>query len=715
MCSGHSSKEPLTIFIISVYICMPSCISLPQTGTPMMFIKLIHVFSFAEKQPSYTVVNASKSVPPSAAKPVTKKPLPPAQSQPEVSKTPSDASLVYPERTFIAAETKPAVPRPPPTSFIGGEPLDTLVEYQDEALLEQINEMLQSIPPPESPTPSPPPSPASLTLSPPDKFATKHTTPKKPPELQDDRESIERELQEIILMEMTAATAAADSASPPQTEPVVSLNVEREKTSSISPIGSDDLDMEKQIKDLLHFAGFEPVPKIATPSPPPAVNKTESPVVKKPESPPPQVRETTPPIMLESPPPPMPKTEAPKRQVKSSPPPLTKPKPFKTKKKAESTSPAMTKVSLLSKKTRITAAEQKELPKPANIQLSNGPLSAPVEMKQDEAHVASLIQSRVVFTPPPPPTSPPPSDNKPSTPLKVREIGTVSPEDIEIFGDLKISCVEKKRWTPKGSDVTSPALTPEQHLAKHLSQSTPQQRTTPLNHTPISTNHTPISGRYSQPEYMRHDLPSNNLKRDDPMARISASTYHLPQHQMNSVQAVTPVKRTQWKSQEELRIRSVQQVKQSPPSAKQPQHASAYRQQSTPVGTGYASSTMQHSHQQQQLQKALSLPRGKMMDTWKKNRSNTWAVRGRNRTEGPQIAYAVHANSPQELCSKCHGPLGTGIVMAVPGPKSQYHVQCFVCRSCHTPLVRGPQNTTVVIKNLQPHCGFCASNTNKGK
>ena len=128
---------------------------------------------------------------------------------------------------------------------------------------------------------------------------------------------------------------------------------------------------------------------------------------------------------------------------------------------------------------------------------------------------------------------------------------------------------------------------------------------------------------------------------------------------------------------------------------------------------------------------------------WKVERSNTWAPRDRPRqqqwngsqstlqeevsytqrgrphtwapqdvaSDGPQPVIAMKAAGALELCSRCRQPLGTGPVMTIASLKLQYHLRCFVCRVCRGALCYGPQNTTVLMQSMQPHCRYCFSNS----
>ena len=98
-------------------------------------------------------------------------------------------------------------------------------------------------------------------------------------------------------------------------------------------------------------------------------------------------------------------------------------------------------------------------------------------------------------------------------------------------------------------------------------------------------------------------------------------------------------------------------------------------------------------------------------DDWR-GRSHTWAHR--RTSDGPQPVTAMKASNVRELCSRCQKPLGTGTVMTIAPLKLQFHLHCFVCRVCRGVLSRGPQNTSVLVQSMQPHCRYCYSN-NQGR
>ena len=595
---------------------------------------------------------------------------------------------MYPTTTAPSEKEPPTVSRPPPTTSVNGKALPTLVEYQEEVLLEQITEMLEKTPPPQSPPPSPPPSPLTPTDLPPSTTV----------QVQDDRESIERELKEIVLMEMTA-TAEQKQRENNQTN--VSVSPSQDDIPLASPISDSvsdqQLSVDEQIEELLNFGGED----VAT--------------SKSPEKGEFDFDLDLPPPLFESPPPPKPTTEAPKRQVKKEAPPPPKPKP---KKKPASLAEVTSLTSTIETANEVYSTKPNRVRSPESNNNTRSKATSPTPR----------------FTPPPPPISPPPRLSPlelnltpfttPMTNLVVaKEVGTVTSDDIEIVGDIKIHRVQHTRWTPKGSStqtVASPALSAEEQFKQRYSQhytqqftntptsakqngimSTPQPniatqqpKTTPqpLNKRNSPKQHWPDSRRYTQPANMAGwQMP---LKSND--RTISNSTHILTPNQ-----APVP-SRTHWKSQEELRFKKIQPIptynKQPQQQPQQKKHPAALRQQSTPVSTNQY--------------KTQSLPRGNV-DSWRVNRSNTLSKIGvspQRPKDGVQPAYAVQAKSQYELCSRCHQPLGMGTIMSIPPMKMQYHTQCFICRVCRAPLVKSAHNTNVLIKGMHPHCRFCGSN-----
>ncbi len=315
-----------------------------------------------------------------------------------------------------------------------------------------------------------------------------------------------------------------------------------------------------------------------------------------------------------------------------------------------------------------------------------------------------------------------------SQPLQVKELGVVTPDNVEIVGNVKIHCVQRTRWTPKGSSTESVPIPEDknkhlyqQHFtqvwakATHKDTPPPSKQTSPLKQavTPTSQQngflapnqnkaatlgpqmrtspraaHT-VNQRYTQPGNLSNwQLP---LERDNRGKSASSRVLYPPQQQQR-----VPVKKPNWKSQEELRI---------------------HKNATTPNGSTeqqWAKSTPGRQQSVPAQSKTKSLPRGSNND-WRINRSSTWSRGGvgQRPVDGQQSAFAIKAKNPYDLCSRCHKPLGPDTVMSIPNLKAQYHAPCFVCRVCRAPLVRSPHNTAVLIKGMHPHCKYCGL-TDKG-
>lgn len=116
-----------------------------------------------------------------------------------------------------------------------------------------------------------------------------------------------------------------------------------------------------------------------------------------------------------------------------------------------------------------------------------------------------------------------------------------------------------------------------------------------------------------------------------------------------------------------------------------------------------------------------------------KLRSRTWGARERSqftgqpvhparpalampdfhRQDGPQQAFLVRPADPHLPCSLCNRPLGPQPpLIAIPGLHLHFHPNCFFCPVCHTYLTpaRGQNSTTVIVRNMRPHCHYCTSN-----
>ncbi len=710
-------------------------------------------------------------------------------------------------------ETSPL--RPPPTTSYGSQPLSTLVEYQEETLLEQITDMLEKSPPP----PDSPPTPTHSSPVP--------ITPPPPAPVSDDRESIERDLQEIVLMEMAATTEQQ-------------RNLKDEEDTSDKELDEDDqqyLNIDDEIEELLSFGRDSKSP----------ANDFELDF----DLPPPL--SVSPPPLSVSPPPPKPTTEAPKRRVKKGSPPPTKAKPKRPAsfvqatvlpprdpepERARSSTPRITSPPPLISPpphspppvisyepiVKVNVAKR-EVPEPTTVaspRAETSPITAdtpsphvqpshvdeqptqspPVTMNSPFPQLPEVNtqprQPTPVLTPSPQltevnaqprqptpvftvttpspqlsplpvesfspqpsqaipviidtaplqtnpiivnmpsiqlsevdaPSTHPPEANEPNTttiqampttpisqPLQVKELGPVTPDDVEIVGNIKIHCVQRTRWTPKGSS-TEVANTPEDQNKQRYQQHFTQMWAQPASKQtfPSKQTITPTSTRqngYPEPNRGKATTPNSgahaHLRTSPRTAHDMNKRYTQPvsmagwQHPIGRDKSLSksnrnvspqqqqmPIKKPNWKSQEELRIhRNV-----PPPNGSTEQQwtrTTPVRQQSMPT--------------QQQL-KTQSLPRGN--NDWRVNRSSTWSRGGGSRSiDGQQSAVAIKAKSPYDLCSRCHKQLGTETIMSIPNLKAHYHASCFVCRMCRAPLVRSPHNTVVLIKGMHPHCKYC--------
>ena len=294
------------------------------------------------------------------------------------------------------------------------------------------------------------------------------------------------------------------------------------------------------------------------------------------------------------------------------------------------------------------------------------------------------------------------------TPTSPSADTTNTPRLMEVLGDIKIHRVVKTRWTPKSNGSSaepSPAQTPDQ---QPQSLPTPQQSSqTPSSHFSSRAATLPSNVRRQQNgmgQYPAYNRNGNVSTGGSKPVGISSGTHVVARGLgsngtgLNRYSQPNPYNMQRsgtmpWRSQEELRFHSTQ-----------PPHMRSQRLASTPDGS-----------RDYRVQKTMSMPRGSMED-WKSSRTNsttTSTAGGRERqVDGYQVAYTVPPSSPYDLCSRCHQPLGQGVVLSVPKIRTQYHTKCFVCRVCRGPLSQGGQSTTVLMKNMQPHCQYCVSSEN---
>lgn len=67
--------------------------------------------------------------------------------------------------------------------------------------------------------------------------------------------------------------------------------------------------------------------------------------------------------------------------------------------------------------------------------------------------------------------------------------------------------------------------------------------------------------------------------------------------------------------------------------------------------------------------------------------------------------------SSKKLCSYCTRELGSGAAMIIENLGLFYHIDCFKCSVCHTPISDGNiHGTDVRVRNSRLHCHNCFSN-----
>ena len=599
------------------------------------------------------------------------------------------------------------------------QPLATVIE--EDSFTDDLAELFESIPPPLSPSPSPP-SPVHPLTPPPTARET-----------DEQRLAMERELQELV--EMTTASELKQ----------LELEIQAENMMK--------QEKERALREAEEKAKIKPPPEVASPTSPKAPPLVkEKPTSKRQRSsmdiefeellqfasvdsstvPPVEEEETAP--LFETPPLPMPTSQPPKRQTKSvEPPPPTKPKP---KKKPVPLSP----VEDVKSPERITMNGladdiQKELNLPTTT-------TAPIE-----------LSSETSSTPP-----------KPSFLMlcskDLQDIRPVTPEEAaEVLGDIKIHRVQRTRWTPKGSktEVLSPLQISEQqsrHFKRHQEPFNPVQTSRPVSE-PMLQSMAPLLQQSSLPQF-DHLMSKSSPPRDrsvtlprgyggsrnqnsnqaytqaysnqagNPKSPPRSADYHSylqrrtidpaemtrPQQQtqedwdkwrLKQQQEETRKKQQEWKSHEELRSNH-QVFKQALSQNQRNEHQ--WKSQEEIRHKKQAPLMKQNT----QPSEASSFHNGS--SDWRTVRSQTWSNRSRVK-DGPHAAYAVRASGQHELCSRCHKSL-SGSILCVPALKMQFHLQCFTCRVCRSALSRGAQNTTVMVKNMQIHCRFCLS-SDQGK
>lgn len=67
--------------------------------------------------------------------------------------------------------------------------------------------------------------------------------------------------------------------------------------------------------------------------------------------------------------------------------------------------------------------------------------------------------------------------------------------------------------------------------------------------------------------------------------------------------------------------------------------------------------------------------------------------------------------SGKKLCSYCNTELGSGAAMIIENLGLFYHIDCFKCSVCQTPIADGNlHGTDVRVRNSRLHCANCFSN-----
>ncbi|XP_046380443.2 LIM and calponin homology domains-containing protein 1-like isoform X2 [Haliotis rufescens] len=80
----------------------------------------------------------------------------------------------------------------------------------------------------------------------------------------------------------------------------------------------------------------------------------------------------------------------------------------------------------------------------------------------------------------------------------------------------------------------------------------------------------------------------------------------------------------------------------------------------------------------------------------------------------PQKSDSSTALSGRQQCSHCNQELGFGAAMIIESLGLSYHVQCFKCCVCHTPLGNGSEGADVRVRVNKLHCPNCYSNDEAG-
>lgn len=81
----------------------------------------------------------------------------------------------------------------------------------------------------------------------------------------------------------------------------------------------------------------------------------------------------------------------------------------------------------------------------------------------------------------------------------------------------------------------------------------------------------------------------------------------------------------------------------------------------------------------------------------------------------PMLPTSQHMDmlsvSSKKLCSSCNIELGSGAAMIIENLALFYHIDCFKCTVCQTPIADGNiHGTDVRVRNNRLHCHNCFSN-----
>jgi F-box protein 20 len=77
----------------------------------------------------------------------------------------------------------------------------------------------------------------------------------------------------------------------------------------------------------------------------------------------------------------------------------------------------------------------------------------------------------------------------------------------------------------------------------------------------------------------------------------------------------------------------------------------------------------------------------------------------------PMPQAEILSVSSKKLCSYCSHELGSGAAMIIENLGLFYHIDCFKCSVCQTPIADGNINgTDVRVRNSRLHCANCFSN-----